>query len=103
MTNDWYVVSGVERNREYPESFGIPSDEEKNALVTGDIVKICIEAPEEHSERFWCILTSRLDGARWLAEVNNDLVGPWGLSAGDSIEFHRDAIIDISDHSVTLN
>lgn len=39
----WHLGSGVRRNREHPDTFWIPSEEERSAVVPGMEVKLSFE------------------------------------------------------------
>ncbi|AXQ68845.1 hypothetical protein HOU00_gp280 [Caulobacter phage CcrPW] len=68
------LVDGVARNAEYPESFQIPSEYERENLKLGASVKVCIEVDQGGGERFWTDVVARLDDGDYLVKVDNHLV-----------------------------
>lgn len=88
------IDSGLERHREYPDSFWVPSPEEKAALRPGDSVKLMwsVKRMEAAGERMWVTITER-DGDRLKGTLDN-----WAifvhLNHGEIVKFHIDDIID---------
>lgn len=68
------LVDGVVRNAEYPESFQIPSEYERENLKQGASVKVCIEVDAGGGERFWTNVIARLGDGDYLVQVDNHLV-----------------------------
>lgn len=89
-------IDGEIRNREYPDTFTIPSTEMKAILRRGDFVKIGVEIPEGLGERFWAKITKIEDG-EIIAEINNDLLGSelHNLELGDFIQVEPRHVLDI--------
>ncbi|MFG3231697.1 DUF2314 domain-containing protein [Streptomyces antibioticus] len=90
----WHLNSGVEFNRLHPETFWIPSDEEKDALVPGVPVKLMFDMKDGWGERMWVEVVA-VKKRNIIGVLRND---PWGiprLHHGDRIRFKRDHIIDI--------
>ncbi|WP_199849790.1 DUF2314 domain-containing protein [Blastococcus sp. Marseille-P5729] len=88
------IESGVDRHREYPGSFWIPSPEEKAALVPGDQVKLMwsVKRYEASEERMWVEITQR-DGDQLRGRLSNSPAFVH-LDHGDYVKFHIDDIID---------
>lgn len=67
-----------------PETFRAPSAEELGTVAVGTNVKIC-----NGSERFWVQITEVGPGSEFgrmfTGVVNNDLVGKYPYSCGDSV------------------
>jgi hypothetical protein len=60
----WRLGNGVERNREFPQSFSIPSEVDKAFLWPGDHVKVMFEFRRQPrrgpgGERMWLEVVSR--------------------------------------------
>ncbi|AFU88168.1 hypothetical protein CcrColossus_gp298 [Caulobacter phage CcrColossus] len=68
------MVDGVARNAEYPDTFQIPSEYERENLKLGAAVKVCIEVDAGGGERFWTDVVARLDDGDYLVKVDNYLV-----------------------------
>jgi hypothetical protein len=90
----WRLGSGVERNRHYPDSFEIPTDEEKRSIEPGDQVKLMFEMKDGWGERMW-VSVSTIKRRHIVGELINTPVGIPRLSAGDKVVFKADHVIDI--------
>jgi hypothetical protein len=90
----WRLGSGVERNLAYPETFEIPSQEEKLSIEPGAVVKLMFEMKDGWAERMWVKVSSV--GKRHLTgTLVNWPVGIPRLAPGDAIKFKSDHVIDI--------
>jgi hypothetical protein len=90
----WRLGSGVERNLAYPETFWIPSEEERLSVEPGALVKLMFEMKDGWGERMWVNVSDV--GKRHLTGVLvNRPVGIPRLSPGDTIKFKPDHVIDI--------
>ena len=75
-------IDGVQRNKQYPDSFDIPSDALKEGIAIGSVVKIGIEIDPADGdgpggERFWVkVMATNHEGIRkvYLGEILNTLV-----------------------------
>ncbi|MGG1263805.1 hypothetical protein [Brevibacillus laterosporus] len=47
------LMDGVKQNKDCPETFEIPSKQEKEKLKVGEHVKLCFEEFGQSSERMW--------------------------------------------------
>jgi Uncharacterized protein conserved in bacteria (DUF2314) len=90
----WHLGSGVRRNRENPDTFWIPSEEERDAVVPGMEVKLTFEMRDGWGERMWVTVIA-LKGRKLIGKLDNMPVGIPRLLASDKIKFKRDHIIDI--------
>ena len=86
----------VELNRKYPETFEIPTEEEKLNIESGDFVKLVFINPDKkagdgmpEAERMWVRVT--VDG---VGVLDNDPVVV-NLKCGDIIEFEDKHIASI--------
>lgn len=95
----WRLSSGVERNREFPDSFWIPGDLEKSELIRpGMDVKLMFEMRSKRDswgERMWVEVVDEKLGGKFVGTLRNQPVGIPRLYAGHSIKFGRDEVIDI--------
>ncbi|WP_162260320.1 DUF2314 domain-containing protein [Nocardioides sp. Root190] len=92
------LASAVERNREEPEDFLIPSRVERESLKRGWLAKLIFEpgasAREGESPERMFVEVTRVLEDRYLGRLVND---PMSLSApayGDLIEFGPENVID---------
>lgn len=90
----WRLGDGVDRHERHPDTFEIPSDDDKAAIEPGMIVKLMFEMRDGWGERMW-VRVKRLKGKRLVGELVNDPVGIPRLLYGDEITFTRDHVIDI--------
>lgn len=90
----WHLGSGVESHREHPNTFWIPSQEEKEAIEPGVMVKLMFRMKDGWVERMWVEVTD-VKKRRVVGKLSNDPVGIPRLLPGDKIKFDRDHIIDI--------
>lgn len=83
-------VDGVEVNRKHPDTFQIPTDEEKAAVKPGDYVKIGFNDHElEITEHMWVHVTGEGKGI-----LNNDPVIV-DMVIGDEVTFEPRHILGI--------
>ncbi len=94
ITYRWRLISGVERNRLYPESFWIPSEQEKKSLRAGDTVKLVFELKKDGGDRMWVLIT-RIGKHRHHGVLMNTAVMIPRLEHGMKIKFRNEHIIDI--------
>lgn len=85
--DDVQLVNGVERNREYPDSFEIPSEEEKDNVQIGDYVKV-----SDGNERFWTVVEEFLDNETMYVSIDNVLVSNQPYNLDDYLKIHRNHV-----------
>lgn len=88
------IASGVEKHRASPDTFWIPSDDDKAGIQVGDYAKMIFNSDDGGSnERMWVKVTAR-DGDSFKGTLANK---PYGLPLkyGADIEFGPDNIIEI--------
>jgi hypothetical protein len=86
------LLNGVEMNKQNPNTFHIPSDEEKSNIEVGDVVKV---VDTENSERFWVIVKEFISDELMVCEIDNELINNQPYSLGDKIFVTKDNIINI--------
>ena len=89
----WHLGDGDERNREHPDTFWVPSDEEKAKLVPGDLVKLMFET-KDWGERMWVRVT-KVGSRRLEGVLENEPYAIPRLRWGRTVKFERKHIIDI--------
>lgn len=106
----WELQSGLAQHHRTPETFYMPGEKERRALVEDDVVKLIFEiaippdeddpeSPETFSERMWVIVKRRV-GPYYVGELNNNPVTSdeqENLAVGDEIVFLPEHVIDIHD------
>jgi hypothetical protein len=95
----WHLGSGVKRNRQHPETFEIPDDEDKQAIEPGVLVKLMFEMRNSKTwflggERMWVEVVA-VKRRRIVGRLINEPLGIPRLYPGDKVRFRRDHIIDI--------
>ncbi len=86
------LESGLKRHREYPDSFEIPRDEDKELLRPGDSVKLMWSVKRMPGERMWVTITHR-DGDKLVGTLDSWAIFAF-LHPGETVRFHVDDIID---------
>lgn len=89
----WHLTSGVESNRTTPETFWIPSDEDKDLLEVGDHVKLNFGMRDGWGERMW-VRIEKVGPRRLVGSLCNQPLGIPRLKPDQRIRFTRDDIID---------
>ena len=91
------LLDGVVRNRQHPSTFRIPSDDKKQAIHVGEVVKLGFMTthnnPEDLNERMWVIITE-LTKNGYLGKINNDPFSP-SLADEQLVEFESRHILAI--------
>lgn len=86
------LESGLESHRRWPDSFEVPSDEDKADLCPGDRAKLMWSVKRMPGERMWVTITHR-DGDRLVGTLDNWAIFAF-LRPDETIKFHIDDIID---------
>lgn len=76
-------LDAQQMNKENPDTFWAPNQEELDSLEPGLYVKIC-----ENKERFWVHLTE-VDGDKLAGRIDNDLVFEHSFKCDDEITFEK--------------
>jgi hypothetical protein len=95
----WHLESGVKRNREHPQSFWIPDEEEKQAIEPGVFVKLMFDTTNlwgrrNWGERMWVEVVA-IKKRHIVGVLRNQPIGIPRLEPGDQLKFKRGHIIDI--------
>ncbi len=90
----WHLGSGVRRNREHPDTFYLPPEEERQAVAPGMDVKLMFEMRNDGGERMWVTVTA-VKKRKLIGRLSCLPVIIPRLMPGDKIKFKRDHIIDI--------
>lgn len=95
------LESGLARHREAPDTFEIPSDEDKNLLRPRDLAKLMWSVRRMPGERMWVTILHR-DGDLLVGTLSNSPVFVH-MNHGETVKFHIDDIIDCKfEHEVPL-
>mgnify|MGYP000874287820 CR=1 FL=1 len=94
MPSPWELEDAEERNQEYPDSFQIPSLEERSSLNSMDFAKLLFHERESGiTERMWVLVHDNDDGS-YKGELNNNPLFMTAIQCGDSVKFLPKHIID---------
>ena len=95
---NYKLINGIEQNALYPDTFEIPSVEEKSQIGVDSIVKLVFVA-NDLIERMWVIVTKVItdpSGTQMVGLLDNDPISlESGLKYGDEIKFTPDHVISI--------
>jgi hypothetical protein len=92
----WRLDSGVEMNRQYPETFEIPTVEEKRALRPGCMVKLMFMLKDGSGERMWVRITESAGHGHHVGALSNTPAFIPRLEPGTTVRFNDDHVIDIN-------
>jgi hypothetical protein len=88
-------INGVEMNKQYPDTFWIPSDEEKDEITAEASVKIGITFEhDEGGERFW-VLVKEVTETGFKVTVDNHLVSYGAPEYEEELEISREHVLAI--------
>ncbi|MCP3935191.1 MAG: hypothetical protein GY708_07445 [Actinomycetia bacterium] len=88
------LLSGIELNAAHPDTFWIPSADEKAKAGRGDYVKLMFESSDGWTERMWVSVRST-SGRCWKGTLENDPIGLPKYGFGAKLKFNPDNVIDI--------
>lgn len=93
---DQKFIDGVETNLEYPDTFKIPSMEDKEAIAVGDSIKVGFisDDPYTPTERMW-LKVIEVDGSLIKGSLENYPVCVEGYYYGDIFQVHSDHVLSI--------
>lgn len=94
VTEGWSLTDGVKMNRRNPGKFYVPTDDEKNDVEPGDIVKLGFKTRSGWGERMWVRVTKRTRRG-YVGLLHNSPVAIPDLWHEKPIRFKREHIIDI--------
>lgn len=97
ITVNYILIDGEERNREAPETFRIPTLDERKKLRVGDWAKCMFHDPSlspPNLERMWVKVTELKDDGSYVGVLDNDPV-LMKIDCGDRIEFEPKHVINI--------
>jgi len=105
----WRLESGVERHKEFPETFWIPDEAKRRSLVRGDMVKVMFDYvyPPDHQgreagERMWVEIVGS-EGSCYIGKLQNipqctaEPTGWHDLELDSRIVFLPEHVIDIAE------
>lgn len=94
VTHRWTLSDGVKMNNRHPETFQIPTMEEKSSVKIGDHVKISFITRSGEGERMWVQVT-KISQRGLVGKIDNEPLLIPGLRYGKIVRFRHEHIIDI--------
>lgn len=87
-----HILDYQHLHSELPQTFTVPSQEELDKIIPGDLVRICVEP-----ERFW-VRVKTIEGDKVTGNIYSDMIhtATHGMKANDSIEFEKRHIYRIN-------
>lgn len=98
MSVSYTLDNAVETHREFPATFEIPPQRERESLRVGDLVKLIFRiesADEAHVELMW-VLVSEVRPATYVGVLENDPYCTQEIRSGMRVEFHADYVIQLN-------
>ncbi|MEI0488440.1 DUF2314 domain-containing protein [Brachyspira pulli] len=96
--NKYYLENAFELNKEYPDTFEIPSQKEIESLKVNDLVKLIFveenDNPETMPERMW-VKIIKINKDNFIGILDNYPYYIESVKYGDEIVFKIENIIDI--------
>lgn len=89
----WHLTDGEQMNRDYPDTFEIPTEEDKAAIEPGDTVK-AVFSLTDWGEKMWLEVVKVKERHLVCRLTSHPLAIP-RLSCGDSVKVKRKEVVDI--------
>ena len=86
------LLNGVSWSNKHPETFHIPSNEDKKSIQIGTSVKV---VDTKYNERFWVEIEDFVTEDLMIGRIDNELVNKQPYSLDDKIFLIMDNVIDI--------
>ena len=96
--SEYYLENAFELNKEYPDTFKIPSKKEIDSVKVNDLVKLIFveknDSPETIPERMW-VKIIEINKDNFVGILDNKPYYIESVKYGDKIVFKIENIIDI--------
>jgi len=97
MPASYTLDSAVETHREFPDTFHIPPQAERESLRPGDLVKLMFRIQDGefmHVERMW-VIVEQARPEFYIGVLDNDPYCTADIHSGQKVQFHSDHVIEI--------
>ena len=97
MWMKYTLASGVDARAEYPETFCIPSANDRGSLGRGDFAKLIFrfsDGAREFVERMW-VKVEAVGPDGYVGILDNDPCGTDEIRAGGRVKFDPDHVVQI--------
>ena len=99
MATAYRILNAEERAKSYPDTFFIPSLEDRESIEPGSLVKLIFSGRDSSgravNERMWVRVESRGASRVYRGQLDNDPVFLRGLRRGDRISFRPIHVTEI--------
>ena len=97
------LIDGVERNAAHPDTFDIPTADERQNIKAGTYVKVGFDKAGGGGERLWVLVGGPLnDGTgNYVGLLANTPFFLDGLAWGDRVTFRPEHVLDIDTREET--
>lgn len=90
------LVNGLLAHAEHPDTFEIPSQQDKAAIQVDDYVKLIFQQGGAMPERMW-VLVTEMDGDKLKGMLSNHPINIESLEHGDEVLFGTEHIVSVLD------
>lgn len=98
-----WLEDAEERNKQHPDTFPIPTLDDRNSLEKGQIVKLMFAINtngEIQVERMW-VIVKNIEGTRYSGILDNDPYSTDSFGAGTHVQFGPEHVIQIHKQKVS--
>ena len=102
MPVTYTLDDGAQTHREFPDTFQIPSQAERENLKPGDLAKLIFRisnGDEVNVERMW-VQVLEVSSQSYVGVLDNDPYCTNEIRSGMKVQFHPDHVIQIQGHAV---
>ena len=89
--------NALETHREFPDTFHLPPQSERESLRLGDLVKLVFRIQDGecmHVERMW-VIVEEVRPEFYIGVLDNDPYCTADIHSGQKVQFHSDHVIEI--------
>ena len=100
MSATYTLDDGAETHREFPETFEIPAQSDRESLRSGDFAKLMFRisvGDEVHVERMW-VRVQEVNPEFYIGVLDNQPYCTDEIFIGMKVDFHSDHVIQIKLH-----
>jgi uncharacterized protein YegJ (DUF2314 family) len=95
-TVSYELANGLLLHAEHPDTFEIPTEDDKAAIGVDDFVKLIFQQGGAMPERMW-VLVTEVDGDKLCGTLANEPINMESLAYGDEVLFGAEHIVSVLD------